>query len=391
MAAPQLDFSFPPPRHDKVDVLIIAGEHSGDEHAAKMVSGLLAAHPDLEVAAIGGRHLQEAGAQLLFDLTQFSVVGFFEVVKHLRSAFRLLDEILRWIDENKPRAVCFVDYPGLNLKIASKLHERGLASKAGGPIRLLYYISPQVWAWKGKRRFAMAKLLDSLAVIFPFEIETFDDTELDVQFVGHPFLASGYDLPVQYDPDGPVLLLAGSRTSALSRISPVLLDAFRLCLDRKKKLQAVSVYASDELKAILEAEIAKRPPLPQHVKLVPNSETVRVSAALTSSGTMSLKCALASVPGAILYRTHFLTYWMGRMLVKLPHIGIANLLLQEEMYPEYLQGAAKPKALAREVVACLESADRIKRTRALSAKLRELLDEPARGGADQWLAEQLQR
>ncbi len=372
-----------------MDALIIAGEHSGDEHAARMVRGAMSRAPELRICAVGGRHLETAGAQLLFDLTQFSVVGFFEVLKHYRELKALFDETLRWIREYKPKVVCFVDYPGMNLRIAEKLTDEGLARRAGGDIRLLYYISPQVWAWKEKRKFRMGRILDSLAVIFPFEVDVFNGTQLQTRFVGHPFLSSEYDLPVSYDPNGPLLLLPGSRRAAIGRIAPLLFESFGECLKRKSKLQAVCIYASEPLKELLEGILARYPEIKAHIELAPNSASIGARAVLTSSGTMSLNCALANIPGAIVYRTHPLTYLMGRALVKIPYIGIANLLLGKPLYPEYIQGAANKRKLAAEIVDCMENAERIRQTRHWAAELRELLDKPASGDASDWLLENI--
>lgn len=385
--APQLSFSFPPPMDGAVDVLVIAGEHSGDEHAARMVKRALDRRLGLRVSALGGRHLEAAGAQLLFDLTQYSVVGFFEVLKHYGELKQLFDEILRWIREYKPRVVCFVDYPGMNLRIAQRLAEEGIAARAGGQTRLLFYISPQVWAWKAKRKREMAKHLDALAVIFPFEVDVFSDTGLDTRFVGHPFLSDGYDLPVYYDPRGPILLLPGSRRAAISRIAPALFEGFHECLKRKSKLSAVCIYASDALRELLEEILDGYPELRDKIQFRPNAARVGASAVLTSSGTMSLNCALANIPGAVAYKTHPLTYLMGRMLVKVPYIGIANLLLGKPLYPEFIQGAATRKALAHEILDCIENVERIKRTRNWAAELRELLDKPSSGDVSDWLLE----
>ena len=383
----QSTFSFPPPVGGSVDVLVIAGEHSGDEHAARMVRGALDRTPHLKIAAVGGRHLQAAGAQLLFDLTQFSVVGFFEVLKHYKELKGLFEEILRWIREYKPKAVCFVDYPGMNLRIAQKLADEGLAFRCGGQTHLLYYISPQVWAWKEKRKFKMAKILDSLAVIFPFEVEVFDGTQLETRFVGHPFLSTDYDLPVSYDPNGTILLLPGSRKAAIGRIAPVLFEAFGECLKRKGKLTATCIYASEPLKELLEGILNRYPEVKDHVELVPNTESIGARAVLTSSGTMSLNCALGNIPGAIAYRTHPITYLMGRALVKVPYIGIANLLLNKPLYPEYIQGAATKAKLSAEIIDCIENVERLRQTRHLAAELRDLLDKPATGGVSDWLLE----
>lgn len=381
----QLQFSFPKPVSDGVDVLVIAGEHSGDEHAARMVKSAMAKRPDLKVSAVGGRHLQAAGAQLLFDLTTYSVVGFVEVLKHYSELKSLFDEIVSWIREYKPKVVVFVDYPGMNLRIAKRLAEEKLTHRSGGDIRLLYYISPQVWAWKEKRKYSMAQMLDSLAVIFPFEVDVFEGTQLETRFVGHPFLSSDYELPVSYDASGPILLLPGSRKAAIGRIAPILFGAFSECLKRKSNFKAVCIYASEELKELLEQILARFPELADKVELRPNTESLAASAVLTSSGTMSLNCALANIPGAIAYRTHPMTYVMGKMLVKIPYIGIANLLLDKPLYPEFLQGAATRKRLANEIVDCIENAERIEQTRKWSAELRELLDKPSTGGVADWL------
>lgn len=385
-----MDFSFSEPVAGSVDVLVIAGEHSGDEHAARMIASALARNQSLRVCAVGGRHLEAAGAQLLFDLTKYSVVGFVEVLKHYKELKRLFDEIVGWIKTHRPRAVVFVDYPGMNLRIAKRLADEGISFRSGGSTRLLYYIGPQVWAWKPKRKFEMARILDSLAVIFPFEVEVFAETELDTRFVGHPFISNDYDLPVGYDPSGPILLLPGSRRAAIGRIAPILFSAFSECLESKSKLRAVCIYASEELKELLEEILLDFPEVAQRMELRPNTESLEASAVLTSSGTMSLNCALANIPGAVAYRTHPLTYVMGRLLVNIPYIGIANLLLNKPLYPEYIQGAASRKRLAAEIIDCIENVERLKQTRHWAAELRELLDKPSSGGVATWLLEFLE-
>ena len=363
-----------------MDVLIIAGEHSGDEHGARLVRELRAKQPGLTVAALGGPELAGAGAQLLHDLTSSSVVGLVEVLKNYPFFRALFNETLRWIAEHRPRAVCFVDYPGLNLRLAAALRERGLSVKGGGAIKLLYYISPQIWAWKAKRRFTMARDLDAMAVIFPFEVACYADTTLPVEFVGHPFVAPDHVPPVRFDPAGPVLLLPGSRQQAVARIFPVLLDGFRAFGGR----DAVVLYPSDYILAVLRAANP-----PKNVRLVPTGEPLAAAAVLTSSGTMSMHCALVAIPGVIAYRTNPLTYLLARWWVKIEYIGIANLLLKEPMYPEFIQGAATAPALAAELHACLEDPTRRARTAAQAARLRALLSQPAGGTAADWLARHL--
>lgn len=372
--------SLPAPTGGRVDLLIIAGEHSGDEHAARMLSGVLAKRPELKVAALGGPRLAAAGAQLLRDMTATSVIGFVDTLKNISYFKALFREILRWITEYQPKAVCFVDSSGLNLRIAKMMFDRGLSVKAGGKIKTLYYISPQIWASRVGRRFKMAQYLDGLAVIFPFEPEVYADTKLPVEFVGHPFMAPHVMSPVRYDSDGPVLLLPGSRGSAVRRMFPVMLAAYEKLGER----DAVALYPSLEILNVL--RVANPP---SKVELRPASEPVAAAAVLTSSGTMSMRCALAGIPGVVMYRAHPLEYVLGRMIVKVPFLGIANLLLKEPMYPEYIQGAATPEVLAKELKACLQDPSRREETAVRAEKLRAVLHQPAKGNASDWLLRQL--
>lgn len=369
-------FNLPPPAGGRLDLLIVAGEHSGDQHAATMVRELKAKRAGITVAAMGGPALEKAGAQLLYDMTASSVVGIVEVLKNYPFFKALFDELLDWIAEHRPRAICFVDYPGLNLRLAKALRERGLSVKGGGDIRVLYYISPQIWAWKAKRRFTMARDLDALAVIFPFEVECYKDTTLPVEFVGHPFLDEAHESPVRYDPAAPVLLLPGSRKQAVARIFPVLLAGHAAY----GKRDAVVVYPSEFIKDVL---LAAKPPA--NVKLVPAGVPVAASAVLMSSGTMSMHCSLAAIPGAVVYKVNALTYVLAKLVVKVRYLGIANILLKEPMYPEYIQGAAKPEALAAELETCLGKIERLIATQTQADKLRALLRRPAGGTVADWV------
>lgn len=385
-----LPFNLPPPEAGRVDVLIVAGEHSGDEHAARMVREVRGRRPELAVCALGGPELAAAGAQLLHDLTASSVVGLVEVLKNVRLFRALFDATVAWIQRYRPRAVCFVDYPGFNLRLARALHTRGLSGKGGGAIRALYYISPQIWAWKAGRRFEMARHLDAMAVIFPFEVQSYADTALPVEFVGHPFVAADYRAPVDYAAGGPVLLLPGSRRQAVERIFPALARAYARLTPELAARGAVVLYPSVEIRDVLAGAMPGLvPPGGASVELQPVGRPVAAAAVLTSSGTMSMHCALAGIPGAIAYRANPMTYLIGRWLVSVPYLGIANLLLGEPMYPEFIQGAARPERLARELTACLTEPARRARSSELAGRLRAILHQPATGTAGDWLARQL--
>jgi lipid-A-disaccharide synthase len=383
---------FPAPADGQPDLLIIAGEHSGDEHAAQLLADLRLQQPNLKVACLGGVELQAAGAQLLYDLTAVSIVGFVEVVRHYNFFKGLFDRTLDWIERYQPKHVCFVDYPGFNLRLAEQLAARGLSKKGGGAIGLSYYIGPQVWAWKAKRRFKMAQLIDQLGVIFPFEVDCFADTSLPTEFVGHPFVRADFQPPFCYQASAPVLLLPGSRSAAVGRIFPLLLAGFQKAREGKPTLRALVVYPSAQIRTQLEAILQGQPELQQFVEFTPNnSQSLPASAVLMSSGTMSLACALSAIPGAIAYRLNPMSYWLGRLLVKIDYIGIANLLLKRPLHPEYIQNAASAKRLSAELLRALEDPKAVKEAAQGAAELRDLLHAGSDASAAQWLANALKK
>jgi lipid-A-disaccharide synthase len=373
----------PPP-----DVLVIAGEASGDEHAARLIRDLRARRPAARVAALGGPALAAAGARMLFPLTEHAVVGLVEVLKNYSFFKSLFNQTLAWIERYQPRAVLLVDYPGFNLRLAKKLFQNGWSRRAGGKLPVLYYIGPQIWAWQPRRRFEMAQWLDALAVIFPFEAACYKDTALAVEFVGHPFAAPEHHLPVAYAADGPVLLLPGSRVAPVTRIFPAMLAALAEYRKTQPGAQAVALYPSEKVRVVLARQLAARPDWAPHVSLRPVADGVAARMVLTSSGTMSLECALAGVPGAIVYRANPLTYLVGRSVVNVPYLGIANLLLGESAWPEFIQGAAQPATLAQRLRACANPAAREKAA-GDAAKLRTLLGQNNADAAARWLEHKL--
>lgn len=380
----------PKPLNGRPDVLIIAGEHSGDEHAARMVKDLLTTHSWAKVCAFGGPKLEEAGAQLIYNLVDHSVVGLVEVLKRFFFFRSLMKRTIAWITLYRPRVVCFVDYPGFNLRIAEQLYNQRIAKQNGGDVTLLYYISPQIWAWKAKRRFKMAELLDGLAVIFPFEVECYRDTQLPVRFVGHPFMEEDYVMPVRYDKKGAILLLPGSRTQPVSRIFPVMARAWALAAQQLPGDEAIVLYPSEKIKNVLERVLEEIPEAKVRLRLQKIEECTPAKAVLTSSGTMSLICALAGIPGAIAYRTHPLTFEIGRRVVKLKHLGIANILLkEEEAYKEYLQDDATPETLANALLAMVF--DQSSRAKAFknATRLMDVLTEKVESTPARWLADNL--
>lgn len=377
--------SFPKPLEAKrPDLLLIAGEHSGDAHAAKLVSASGRLRPEWSIYALGGPKLKSAGAELLWDLSSTSVVGLVEVLRHYTYFKKLFQLTLEWIRAYQPRAVCFVDYPGFNLRLAKALYKEGLAAKAGGPIRLLYYIGPQVWAWKAKRRFEMERYLDALGVIFPFEVASYQDTRLKVDYVGHPFMEGDYQPALAYHPAGPIALLPGSRKAAVKRIFPLLLEAFSLYKKKHPDARALVIVPSEEIEAIVQQALEAFPGLKPDVLIRYHGDNAFARAALVSSGTMSLACAFAGIPLCIVYKANVLTYWMGRMLVQLKYLGMVNILLNRLVCKEYLQGAARPSALAKELEALSKPKAALK-AEDIAQKIKNHLSPAQAKGTVEWL------
>ncbi len=363
------------------DLLVLAGEHSGDEQAARMVSEALKKDVSISVCAFGGESLKKVGAQLIFDMTSFSVVGLLEVLKNYNFFKRLSEAVVDWICKYKPKAVCFVDYPGFNLHIANMLKVRGISVKGGGNVKLLYYISPQIWAWKAARRFKMAEMLDSLAVIFPFEPKCYADTSLPVSFVGHPFLSDDYMPPVSYDSNGEILLLSGSRTIAVSRIFPIMIETLRLLPNER----GVVAYPTLEIKKKIDQVLAKNPDVAPRVRVIANaSEKLAIKAAMMSSGTMSLACSLQGIPGAIVYKANPLTYIIGRCLVSIEYLSIANIILDKPAWKEFIQFDASPNKIAEYMRACLSDESRAKFL-AYADELKKVLHAPSDLSSSDWL------
>lgn len=388
-AFPAIPAEFPRPRAGGVDVLVVAGEHSGDQHAAEMVRQLAAARPGLRVAAFGGPRLREAGAQLLLDMTAFSAVGLVEVASAYPFYRRLFAAMRAWALRWRPSLVILVDYPGLNLRLASDLRAAGLSRQGGGETAVIQYVSPQLWAWKPRRRFSMARDLDAVGTIFPFEVGCYSDTSLPAAFVGHPFVNEAHVPPVRFDPGGPVLLLPGSRPKPVRKIFPSLVEAFARYRRLDPKRRALVLHTGGAVHAELYRLLAEYGEAAKGVDLRPVGEgQVGGCAALVSSGTMSLSVALAGIPGAVVYRANALTWFLGRNVVArgVDRLGIANILLGREAWPELLQSACEPEALAARLRACVEGPEPRERALRDAAELRELLSARPGSTPAEWAA-----
>ena len=332
------------------NLLVIAGEVSGDMHAAHAVRELLKRRPGLTVWGIGGDRLREQGVELLQHTRDMSVLGLVEVLKRYGFFRRVFRDVLREVEARRPAAALLIDYPGFNLRLAAELKKRG--------VKVVYYVCPQVWAWHRSRIPKMARIIDTLLVIFPFEVEIFAKVGLDVQFVGHPLVEEARKVidapPVQLPWPAPLrmAMLPGSRRQELERILPAMLDAAARLENERGDAGFLLPAASPEMEELARAIIARHPRPPNRLVIVSGqtrSILRQARAAWVTSGTATLETALMECPMVVIYKTAQLTYEAGKRLVRVPHLGMVNLLAGRELCPELIQHAVTGENLVNAI------------------------------------------
>jgi lipid-A-disaccharide synthase len=299
--------------------------------------------------------LKAAGQEQSFDLAKHAVVGLTDVLRNLPKFLKIFREVKHDIAEIHPDVVILVDYPGFNLRLARDLHR-----ESGSPA-LIYYVSPQVWAWKAGRAKLMEKILERLLVIFPFEVDWFAQhaPKLRTQWVGHPLP----DRWIQQSHAGRdeipcVALLPGSRAKEIDQHWPILLRTAQRIVQEERNVRFISMATDHEMRQKLEEIWAKYPMSGVSLDIVSGqslTQLTRCSLALVASGTATLECAMAGLPMLVIYRASWLTYWVARMVVKLPYLSMVNVLAGEKVVPEFLQGAAEPERLARAALQILRN------------------------------------
>lgn len=337
------------------NLLVIAGEISGDMHAAAVIAALKQRDANRVVWGIGGDRLQAQGVEVLHHVRDMSVMGLVEVLKRYGFFRRVFHEILREVDRRKPSTALLIDYPGFNLRLAAQLKKRG--------VRVVYYVCPQVWAWHRSRIPKMARIIDHLLVIFPFEVDVFAGTGLKVDFVGHPLVeeaAKVYDAPpaaLPWPGATRVALLPGSRRQELERLLPSMLEAAARLEAQRPDAGFLVAAASPDMKKLAEEIIHHAAAKPRALNVI-EGQTRQIlrqaRAAWVASGTATLETALMECPMVVIYRTSPLTYAMGKRLIKIPHIGMVNLLAGRELCPEIIQHAITPERLVDAIAPLLD-------------------------------------
>ncbi|MBD3375593.1 lipid-A-disaccharide synthase [candidate division KSB1 bacterium] len=318
-------------------IMIIAGEASGDHHGGALVRELNHQHAGLEIFGVGGDSMQSAGMELFYHIDDLAVIGFVEILKHYFYFRRVFYDLLAKIETRKPDLIILIDYPGFNLRFARQAKKRGA--------QIFYFIAPQVWAWARGRAKKMARYIDRLVVFFEFETDFFNRYGLDTHFVGHPLLdqlnvslgKEQFFEKYHFAVDQPLLvLLPGSRKQEVNGLLPAMLQTAKSIQEAHQEVQ-VAVGLADTIRPD-----SIRSMLPSTLKVsVIQKETYALmkygSAGMVASGTATLETACWNMPFAILYRVAPMTYFLGKRLVKIPHIGLANVVAGERVAREFIQ------------------------------------------------------
>ena len=331
-------------------VLVIAGEASGDLHGANLVKAVRAVDPSIIFWGVGSRHMRAAGVRLLWDAAQMAVVGLPGVAR-LRSivkVFRMAAETLRdW----RPDLVILIDYPEFNLRLARKAKQLG--------IRVLYYISPQIWAWRPWRIKTIRNRVDRMMVILPFEEAIYRQARVKVDFVGHPLLdvvRVGDKEPLSRDNYGRpgrdrlVGLLPGSRMSELSKLMSLMLDAAAILAERDPRISFLMPLAPTIGREQVEPYFQGRD-LPLTVVEHKTYEIIQICEIIVAaSGTVTLETAILGTPLVVVYRVSPFAYWLGKRLIRVKHAALANIVAGETVAPEFIQHDGTPDRIAQEVM-----------------------------------------
>ncbi|MEI6705499.1 MAG: lipid-A-disaccharide synthase [Methylococcales bacterium] len=335
-------------------ILFSAGESSGDQHAANLFLEIKKYQPDIIGIGMGGAKMAQAGIDIRYDSGAIGVIGVVEVLKHYGEIRRALNLMKAVIKTERPDLLVCVDYKEFNFKLAKFAKQQG--------IKVLFYVGPQVWAWRAGRVKAYGKVIDMMAVIFPFEVPYYEAENVPVRYVGHPSVDKVHSQHSKADDMARfaldenkrvVGLLAGSRANEIKRLLPVMLAAASLLHKRFPDCQFILPQADSIADELLAEYLSDAPVQVTVIKQQPYDVIQCCDAVMTSSGTATLEIALLTVPMVICYKLSPLTYWLGRLLVKTPFIGLPNIVAGRSIVQEFIQHEATAESLATEMARIL--------------------------------------
>jgi lipid-A-disaccharide synthase len=323
-------------------IIIIAGEPSADMHGAALVKELKTLCPDLAIYGIGSRLMEKVGVEIFTDLAQYAVIGFIEVLKHYSIFKKAFDLTLEKIRQIQPIALILIDYPGFNLRLAKKVKQMF------PDVKIIYYISPQVWAWGKKRIKLIEKIVDKMLVVFDFEATLYNDNNIDAEFVGHPLMESVVLSENKAElvkakgftpSDTIIALLPGSRQIEVKRLLPVMLASADKLHQQMPEIKFILIKAANIKTATMETYLKNYQHLPIKVISEHSYDFLSIcSYAWVCSGTATLETAILGIPMLITYKTSFFTWFISKLLIKLPYIGLVNVVANKKIVPEFIQG-----------------------------------------------------
>ena len=338
-------------------IFLIAGEPSGDSRGAELVRALKKENPSLAFVGLGGPKMQAAGVKLSYDLTSIAALGFGDVIRQYFKIRKIFYDALAYAENLKPAAIILIDYPGFNLRFAKKINKR---------FPVFYYISPQIWAWAGHRIHTIRRIVTHMMVLFQFEEKLYRDAGIPVTWVGHPLAEKKFsdaknELKKEFGvPNGAYVigLLPGSRESEVRRILPIVLES-ALQIQKEVPTAFFLLSETDEVSKELYDSILRNFKDKLALKRTQNRMDDILSvldAAIVASGTATLETAIAGVPLAIVYKTAWSTYEIGKRVIRLPYIGLPNVIAGEKIIQEFIQNDAKPSKISEEIIRLLKDA-----------------------------------
>ena len=336
-------------------IMISAGEASGDLHAGALTAELLRLNPSIQIYGMGGDNMRAAGGEVIYDIKEHGVMGLVEIICKLPALFRLKADMSKLMDERKPDCLVIIDYPGFNKRLAQVARAKG--------IPVISFISPSAWAWRKGRAKTMAGIVTVIAAIFPFERDVYLQAGAKVEYVGHPLVVivqPSSNLALAREKAGKIpgkpliLILPGSRKQEIEKMLPVMLEACEIIKQRLPEVTFCLPQASTISRQLLDKYLVD---FSGQINVISGNNYDIMSVAdiaLATSGTVTLEAGLCNLPAVIIYKTAPLTAFIARRLIKIPHVGLPNIVMGEQILPELLQEQATPEAIAQQGIALLE-------------------------------------